>query len=390
MRQTDSQERLTAAAAGIAFAYAVVAVSFLIRGAWISDPQGAPVVTDFLPVFLAGKLALAGHAAVAYDPIAFHPVQARFVGHPFAGFLGWHYPPIYFAVAIVLALLPYAAAFLIWVMATVAGFAGVTYAITRRVAPIAFMLALPPVLGCVLVGQNGFFTAALLGAMLLCLQPRPILAGLLLTALTFKPQFGILLPFALLAGGYWRSLGIAALLTAAWVGIGYVLWPELFQSFLHYLPQTNQAVVEQGTTGWRKLQSVYAVVRLAGGSDVLGWAVQGAMIVALLAACVFLWRGRFSFALKAAGLSACALLATPYIYFYDLPVLAVPLAFLLRDRDFDRTEWIIVAAMFAALGIYPFVQGPWGFAASLLVLAMVARRAVSGWRTDTSNLPALA
>jgi len=386
MRQADSQKRLTAAAAGIAFAYAVVVISFLVQGAWISDPQGAPLVTDFLPVFLAGKLALAGHAVVAYDPIAFHPVQARFVGHPFAGFLGWHYPPIYFAVAIVLSLLPYAAAFLIWVTATVAGFAGVTYAITRRAAPIVFMLALPPVLACVLVGQNGFFTAALLGAMLLCLPARPVLAGLLLTALTFKPQFGILLPFALLAGGYWRSVGVAALLTIAWVGIGHAVWPELFQGFLHYLPQTSQAVVEQGTTGWRKLQSIYAVARLLGAGDPFAWMLQATLIAVLLAGCVLLWRGRSSFALKAAGLSASALLATPYIYFYDLPVLAVPLAFLLRERDFDRTEWITVAVMFVALGIYPFVQAPWGFAASLLVLSLVARRAAA--RQANSPAPA--
>jgi hypothetical protein len=160
----------------------------------------------------------------------------------------------------------------------------------------------------------------------------------------------------------------------------------LFQGFLHYLPQTSHAVVEQGTTGWRKLQSIYAVARLLGAGDPFAWMLQATLIAVLLAGCVLLWRGRSSFALKAAGLSASALLATPFIYFYDLPVLAVPLAFLLRERDFDRTEWITVAVMFVALGVYPFVQAPWGFAASLLVLSLVARRAAA--RQANSPAPA--
>ena len=49
-------------------------------------------------------------------------------------------------------------------------------------------------------GQNGFLTAALLGGALHWLDRRPWLAGVLIGCLAYKPQFGVLIPVALLAG----------------------------------------------------------------------------------------------------------------------------------------------------------------------------------------------
>jgi hypothetical protein len=372
MGRTDSTRLLTATAFGVVLGYGLLLALFLLHGQWILDRQAQPIITDFLPVYVAGKLALSGHAATAYDWRAFHGVQAHFVGHPFAGFLGWHYPPLHFLVAMALALLPYLAAFLGWVILTLAAFALTVNRIAK--GSMLFALALPPVLACALVGQNGFFSAALLGAMLLCLPSRPLLAGVVLAALTFKPQFGLLLPFALLAGGYWRTLAVAAVLALAWVGIGLVLSPSSFAGFLHYLPETGQAILNEGTSGWGKLQSVYAAVRLVGGGAALAWSTQSAFVLAALGFCVWQWRRDVSFALKAAALSAGVLLATPYVYFYDLPLLAVPLAFLWRDRAFDRTESIVVGVIFVALAAFTFAPAPWGLAASLLVLALVVRR----------------
>ncbi len=372
-RGKTGRGRLFAAlAGGVAFGYGTALALMLAQGQWIRDGRGAPLVTDFLPVYVAGKLAQAGHAATAYDWRAFHDVQAQFVGHPFAGFLGWHYPPLHFLVAMALALLPYLPAFLCWVAATLAAFAAATGVIARGVVP--FALALPPVLACAMVGQNGFFTAALLGAMLLCLPGRPALAGLALAALTFKPQFGILLPFALAADGYWRTLAVAAVLTLAWIGVGYAIAPNAFAGFLHYLPQTGGAVLGDGSAGWYKLQSVYAAVRLAGGGNAAAWAAQGAAVLIAGGWCVWAWRRDMPFARKAALLAAAVPLATPYVYFYDLPVLAVPLAFLYRDRPFDRSERIMLALVFAALAAFALVPAPLGLLASVLTMAMAARR----------------
>lgn len=372
MGPTDSRNLATAAAGGVVLAYGAT-LGLLFGKGWIID-AGAPAVTDFLPVHVAGRLALAGQGAAAYDWRAFHGIQAAFVGHDFGGFLGWHYPPLFFAMAMALALLPYAAAFALWIAATGAGFAFVAAHIAGKRFALA-ALALPPVLACALVGQNGFFTAALLGGMLLALPTRPYVAGLMLAALAYKPQFGVLLPFVLAAGGQWRSLGVAALLTALWTASVWLAAPDLFRAFLHYLPETSAAVLGGGSAGWYKLQSLYAVTRLLGGGDGPAWTIQIAALLAAGLFCVWLWRRPTAFALKAAALATAALLATPYIYFYDLPLLAVPLAFLARHRSFDRAEQAMTALSVLLLAGCAALPAPLGLGAILLTAAIVLRRA---------------
>src|SRR5258705_13552814 len=68
-------------------------------------------------------------------------------------------------------------------------------------------------------GQNGFLTAALLGAALHWLDRRPWLAGLFIGCLAYKPQFGVLISIALLAGQRWSPIGAAILTAAALVGL---------------------------------------------------------------------------------------------------------------------------------------------------------------------------
>jgi hypothetical protein len=93
---------------------------------------------------------------------------------------------------------------------------------------------------------------------------------------------------------------------------------------------------------------------------------------------LWLWRGRAPHAVKAAGLACGAVLATPYIFIYDLMLLAVPLAFLLRigmQRGFLPYE---VSGMFAALAmllLFPLAMAPTGLVAALILTALVVRRA---------------
>ena len=43
-----------------------------------------------------------------------------------------------------------------------------------------------------------------------------------------------------------------------------------------------------------------------------------------------MWRSRISYSLKAAALATGTLLITPYLFMYDMMVLAIPVAFLVR------------------------------------------------------------
>jgi arabinofuranan 3-O-arabinosyltransferase len=362
------------AAIGVALFYGGLLLLYDITGRWITDGAGTPLVWDFLPVYVAGQMALRGHAAGAYDLGVMHQAQSAFIGHDFPGFLGWHYPPLFLIVAALLALLPYTVAFLTWVIATAAGFA--TLLVRIAGARAAWMgLALPPAMASAMVGQNGFFTAALFAGFLLLLPSAPVAAGLLAAALSYKPQFGLLIPVALIAGGHWRAFTTAALGVVAWVGACALLAPSALAAFLYSVPQTTQSVLGEGSAGWFKLASVFGLARSAGSSNEIAWLVQGIaiLVAALLVAAV--WRRRkVDFAPKAALLATASLLATPYVYFYDLPVLAVALAFLWRQRSFDTAEQVLMAGIIFCLAGYALAGLPLAFFAILLTLAMTARR----------------
>ena len=101
-------------------------------------------------------------------------------------------------------------------------------------------------------------------------------------------------------------------------------------------------------------------------------------LVTALGVCM-IWRSRADDDVKAAALGVGAMLATPYLYTYDLVVLAIPLAFLFRlgRRDgFLSLEWHGMALAGLLVLIFPFVAVPVGFAAVLVVAALVIRRAL--------------
>ncbi|WP_163332008.1 glycosyltransferase 87 family protein, partial [Klebsiella aerogenes] len=86
---------------------------------------------------------------------------------------------------------PYAAAFALW-----SGLSFLPYLIVIRLLvgrPFGWMVGIgfPTALFNGLVGQNGFLTTALFGGTLQLLPLRPVLAGVCLGLLTYKPQYGI-------------------------------------------------------------------------------------------------------------------------------------------------------------------------------------------------------
>ena len=81
-----------------------------------------------------------------------------------------------------------------------------------------------------------------------------------------------------------------------------------------------------------KLQSVFGLARTLGGSEQLAWTLQWMMSGTVLVSVVMLWRSRADDALKAAALAAGTLLLRPYLFLYDMMVLAIPAARNRRPR----------------------------------------------------------
>ena len=144
---------------------------------------------------------------------------------------------------------------------------------------------------------------------------------------------------------------------------------------MHWAPLSSHALIDEGALDWYRVQSVFALVRGHGGSEALAWTVQAIVSLMLAVGLIWLWRSRVAFELKAAALAAGALLATPYLFMYDLVVLAVAVAFLLRlalARDFlSRMEIAALAVAGALILIYPYVKTHVGLAAVVIVMAVV-------------------
>jgi hypothetical protein len=236
-------------------------------------------------------------------------------------------------------------------------------------------LSFPAVLLDVYVGQNGFVSTALIGAVLLMMEDRPWLSGVFLGLLAYKPQFGILFPLLLIASGQWRVIA-SATLSVALVALASTLafGPQIWMAFLHSVPVTTQMVLSGGHAGWNKLQSVYGFVRWLGGSDRAAWSAQIAMALGSIAALIALWRSNASFALKAAALATATMLATPYCYIYDFPVLAIALAFLWRAKPFDSAERSAVAFICFCIAGFVVFGTPIALAGTLIAATLVARR----------------
>jgi Glycosyltransferase family 87 len=366
----------------LSLGYAVVLIGAYVSGHWLIDAQGQPIANDFVDVWAAGRLALDGHAAAAYDWTLHKAAEVRAVGHAFDNYYGWHYPPTFFFAAAMLALMSYSAAAIVWLAATLAAYVAAVRTIIGERAGIFVALGFPAALWNTTAGQNGFLTAALIGGTLTLMERRPVLAGVCLGLLSYKPHFGLLFPIALIAGCRWRVFVTAAIVCVgtamlSWLAFGTASW----QAFFHWMPTTTHVVLGQGGAGWGRLQSLFGLVRAHGGGDSLAWGIQIVAAVALASGIAWIWRSALVFELKAAALSCAALLATPYLYTYDLVALAIPVAFVLRlalQRGFLVSEIIGLTAAGALLLSFPYAQTQVGLAATAIVGMLIVQRTLLG------------
>jgi arabinofuranan 3-O-arabinosyltransferase len=365
----------------LALAYGVFLVGSAFERVWLIDGLGRIIDNDFIAVWAAGRLVLDGHPAAAYDWDLHRQVEVAVAGRDFASYYGWHYPPTFLFAAAALATLPYLAAWALWMAVTLPAYVAVVRAIIGERIGIVLALGFPAVLWNISVGQNGFLTAALIGGTLVFLERRPLLAGLCLGLLTYKPQFGLLFPVILLLDGRWRVLAAASVTAAALVAASVIAFGmESWQAFFAWMPVTSNAVFAEGRANLMKMQSLLGLVRWLGGSVTAAWLAQAVLIAGATVALAWLWRQRVRYEIKAAALATGALLATPYLYIYDFPVLAIPLAFLMRMglRDgFLAFELPGIALACGLILAFPVVAMPTGFAAAVVVAALVARRAAA-------------
>jgi hypothetical protein len=283
--------------------------------AGLTDGRGENLGDDFIHFWSGAHMAAAGQASLAYDPRSFHAFEEGVTG--IGAKYGYGYPPIAMLLSLPLALFSFVPGLIVWILAG----AGVCFALLRRLAGwrAAALLVVGAPAAChnLLTGQNGYFTAALLGGGLMILDRRPIAAGICFGFLSYKPHMGVLLPLALAVGGYWRCFAAAGV-TVALLGLATlaVLGPETWVGFLEMAP-VHRSQLEFGIRFWHRMPTAFAAARVLGGPVPLAYAAQLISFILAVAAIVFIWRSSAPAETKAAALIVATFLATPYAWDYD-------------------------------------------------------------------------
>jgi hypothetical protein len=370
-------------------AYLLAAALYIGTSHGLIDSNGKPLGPDFVDVYAASQMAHAGHPAAIYDWNKHRAAeQALFGGIPY---YGWHYPPFFLLMALPLAAIPYGWSLLVYLAATFAGYAATLWRIVKpdRHA-LLLALAFPGVFANAIHGQNGFLTVALLGSGLLLMEARPWIAGVALGLLVYKPQFAGIALLMPLVTGRGRVLASAALTIAVLACATVALFGvDTWRAFFASTTLTRTIVLEQGSTGWERIQSVFAAVRMLGGGIGFAYAVQGVVALAAIAGSIWAWRTELPFELRAAILCLATLLVTPYLLDYDLVLLALPIAWLALDgRASGFLPW--EKTVLSALWLLPLVSRavgaavhmPLGAPMLMLGFAIAMRRAYVSQRVE--------
>lgn len=365
-----TRERLLVAGSACAFGWiGVLALGF----AACFDASGEHLGRDFAQFWSYAQLAAAGRPAAAYMLQPYQTIDQVFA-----------YPPIVMLLCRPLAGLSYPLAMLVWCGL---GFALFTFTLSRLVGwEMAALAAIgtPAAAFNNFDQQNGYYTAALLGGGLMLLERRPTIAGIVLGMLWCKPQLGILLVPALIAGRYWRTLVAMALTALSLTMTSAILYGvDAWIGYLgHIVPLSRW--IASAALAWRWMPTVFAMLRLIGASLPVAYAFQSLSTICAAIAVVVLWRGRGSIAIKAAGLVIATFLASSYAWVYDAVVLTLAAAWLANDavktgfRPWEKS-CVLVLLMLPLLSVIPakllgLQTGPillW------LVLLVVMRRGLS-------------
>ncbi|WP_420335848.1 glycosyltransferase family 87 protein [Roseibium sp.] len=314
----------------------------------VPNSFGAPsgtVLMDYLSFWLAGRQALAGAPELVYIPADFSALQKELSGSDTV--FGFFYPPTFQMLLSSFAMLPYRAAFAVFILSTTALLCVSCRLITGKWLLAACLIIVPACANNAFHGQNAALTAALYGFFLVGVErQRMILAGIALGILTIKPQLGILAPVALVASLNWRTFLSASVTTltlaaASVLFLGVGVW----QVFWQQAPVAS-AMMELGGVEWGKMISVYSSLRQLGIGHEIAMGLQAAVGLGVLVCVWKVWRRTEDMAVRSAVLIGGTLLVTPFALSYDLTLLIVPCAFVIRDglrNGFFPFEKILLA-----------------------------------------------
>jgi arabinofuranan 3-O-arabinosyltransferase len=319
---------------------------------------------DFRVYWAVGQLALMGEPLSAFDAARLGAIHATYTD----AYVPWLYPPGFMVIMTPFGAFPFAVAFTLWTLVSLALVAWAIQPFVFGIKPLWIALSLAPAFyPALLLGQNSLLLlAGLLAALSALRSERWILAGIFIGCLTLKPQLGVMIPFALLAIRAWQTIFaaigttiiITVLPTLAY-GIDY--WPLLQTSLAEH---SARMVSTMDVLKWM-ISPMYTFYTL--GMDAqTALKVQMGISVCCAAAIYALWRSdRVGFDVKAAGLLLAIMLSAPYLWSYEGALMAAIALFMLRGgiltthpAHLALLGFLWIGAALQALNIFAKVLDP--------------------------------
>jgi alpha-1,2-mannosyltransferase len=144
-------------------------------------------------------------------------------------------------------------------------------------------------------------------------------------------------PLVLVATGRWKAFFAATFTATTLAAISFVMFgAQTWRAFFNSLGFIRHFIIERGEVQFYTMQTVFAATRLMGGSIAAGYVSQIVAVTVAAATIVWIWRQNVQFELKAAALATAIVLVSPYIIYYDLVVLALPIAWLALEGRRSR------------------------------------------------------
>ena len=268
------------------------------------------------------------------------------------------YPPIAIFLLWPLGVLPYGAAYVAWVAVTLGLFLwAVAATCSRSPLCIVGVLVAPVTAATISSGQSGFLAAALITGGIRLAPTRPILGGILLGLLTYKPQLGLLVPIALIAAGHWRAVGVACA-TATGLAIvsalvfGWSVWP----AWIAMLPEYQAAFDSRHVHQLHLMPTILSNLKMAGFlSPVVedAQAASSVIVAVLVGRCFYRNAGR----LAAASLFVGTLLATPHAFIYDMPMILAAMALFIEEHRQTNATFSLASILVLSLAmLFPLMM----------------------------------
>jgi len=338
------------------------AAFLLLVACWQHGAFGPVAATsgDFVSFYAAGKLVLAGTPWLAYDQAA-HALAEQAIHGAGAPYQFFFYPPVYLPLCAVLATLPYYVAFALFQIGTLVPLLLMLHHLLRHNSHgwLVPVLAFPAVFWTIGLGQNAFLTTALFAAFTMLLERRPVIAGVPLGLLCYKPHFGVLVPFALAAAGLWRTFFVATATLIAAIGLSVALFGgEIWYAYGNAFLSAKQ-VFASGRIDYAGVVTVFGAERLMGFAVGPAYALQAVASLEMVMLVAMIWRRGLSLPLRAATLLAATLLAVPVALLYDQMLVLLAVVWLVREaQDTGFRAWEKLA--FAIVYVLALVGWPLG------------------------------